>query len=61
VHDDQIDVTASTVRELVDAQFPQWRQDPITRVTSTRPDDDLTSSGDTVNDPHHEIPPYWRD
>jgi len=25
------------------------------------PDDDLTSPGDTVNDPDHEVPPHWRD
>jgi len=26
-----------------------------------RPDDDLTASGDRVNDPGHDIPPHWRD
>jgi aminoglycoside phosphotransferase (APT) family kinase protein len=32
MHDDQLTVPAQTVRELVGAQFPQWRRLPITQV-----------------------------
>jgi aminoglycoside phosphotransferase (APT) family kinase protein len=34
VHPDQLSVPAATVRTLVDAQFPAWRELPITRVTA---------------------------
>jgi aminoglycoside phosphotransferase (APT) family kinase protein len=34
MHADQLPVTAETVRRLVDHQFPQWADRPITAVTS---------------------------
>ncbi|MDO3700250.1 aminoglycoside phosphotransferase family protein [Micromonospora sp. C28SCA-DRY-2] len=34
MHDDQLTVSLDTVRELVDAQFPEWRSLPIRRVVS---------------------------
>jgi aminoglycoside phosphotransferase (APT) family kinase protein len=35
MHDDQLTVSAQTVRALVDEQFPQWRSLPITSVDSS--------------------------
>jgi aminoglycoside phosphotransferase (APT) family kinase protein len=34
VHPDQLSVPAATVRALVDAQFPAWRELPISRVSA---------------------------
>jgi aminoglycoside phosphotransferase (APT) family kinase protein len=34
VHPDQLTVSAATVRALVDAQFPAWRELPIARVAA---------------------------
>jgi hypothetical protein len=34
VHPDQLIVPAATVRALVDAQFPAWRELPISRVAA---------------------------
>jgi aminoglycoside phosphotransferase (APT) family kinase protein len=34
MHADQIDLTARTVRDLVDAQFPRWRDLPVRAVDS---------------------------
>ena len=34
MHDDQLTVPLETARELVNAQFPQWRDLPVDRVTS---------------------------
>src|SRR5258707_4106358 len=34
MHDDQLTVTIETVRELVDDQFPQWRQLPVRALAS---------------------------
>jgi aminoglycoside phosphotransferase (APT) family kinase protein len=34
VHPDQLTVPAATVRALVDAQFPAWRDLPVTRVAA---------------------------
>ncbi|WP_026930776.1 aminoglycoside phosphotransferase family protein [Glycomyces tenuis] len=34
MHPDQLDVSPSTVRKLVDVQFPQWRGLPVSRVAS---------------------------
>jgi aminoglycoside phosphotransferase (APT) family kinase protein len=35
MHDDQLTVSLSTVRELVGEQFPEWRQLPIDRVRAS--------------------------
>ncbi|HEX3649746.1 MAG TPA: aminoglycoside phosphotransferase family protein [Pseudonocardiaceae bacterium] len=34
MHVDQVNVTAETVRELVDSQFPEWQRLPIRRVSA---------------------------
>jgi len=34
MHADQVDVSADTVRSLVDGQFPQWRRLPVRRIVS---------------------------
>ncbi|MFE9746832.1 aminoglycoside phosphotransferase family protein [Saccharothrix saharensis] len=34
MHQDQLTVSPETVRRLVDAQFPRWRDLPVTRVAS---------------------------
>lgn len=34
MHADQLTVSPQTVRELVDEQFPAWRELPVTRVAS---------------------------
>ena len=34
MHADELPVSADLVRTLVDAQFPQWRGLPVSRVTS---------------------------
>ncbi|MFJ6676569.1 aminoglycoside phosphotransferase family protein [Actinosynnema sp. NPDC091369] len=34
MHQDQLTVAPETVRRLVDAQFPRWRDSPVTRVAS---------------------------
>nr|WP_296072669.1 aminoglycoside phosphotransferase family protein [uncultured Actinoplanes sp.] len=34
MHDDELDVTPQTVRKLIEAQFPQWRGETLTRVGS---------------------------
>jgi aminoglycoside phosphotransferase (APT) family kinase protein len=34
MHPDQLTISAATVRRLVDAQFPRWRDLPISRVAS---------------------------
>jgi len=35
MHPDEIAVSADVVRELIDAQFPQWRNLPVRRISST--------------------------
>lgn len=34
MHDDQLDVSLETVQDLVDAQFPEWRDLPARRIGS---------------------------
>jgi len=34
MHDDQIAIPDEVVRALVDAQFPQWRELPVSRLAS---------------------------
>lgn len=46
MHADQLTVPLRTVRELVDAQFPEWRSLPVRRVASQGTVNDIFRIGD---------------
>lgn len=46
MHDDEVDTDASLARRLLAAQFPQWAELPIERVTSAGTDNALYRLGD---------------
>lgn len=48
MHPDQLDLSTENVRTLVDAQFPEWRELPLTRVSSTGTTNLLYRIGDRL-------------
>lgn len=48
MHDDEVETSASLVRRLLAAQFPQWAKLPITAVSSSGTDNALYRLGDAL-------------
>lgn len=46
MHADQLAVSPGTVRELVDEQFPEWRDLPVTGITPQGTDNAIFRIGD---------------
>lgn len=45
MHANQLTVSSATVRELVDAQFPQWRGLPVQRIASRSMPSSVSATG----------------